>query len=133
LKESTKTGRFELLLDTYAWVEFFNGTEKGKKVKAILKKENCFTSTICLAELSEWIERENINRKEKMHEIKTLSSILELDQEILELAGILKVQKRKKEKGFGLIDAIILATAKTYKLKIVTGDKHFKEENTIML
>jgi len=122
-----------LLLDTYAWVEFFNGTEKGKKVKAILKKENCFTSAICLAELSEWIERENINRKEKMHEIKTLSSILKLDQETLELAGILKLQKRKKEKGFGLIDAIILATAKTYKLKIVTGDRHFKEENTIML
>jgi len=124
---------FELLLDTYAWVEFFNGTKKGKKVKAILEKENCFTSAICLAELSEWIERENLDRKEKMHEVKALSSILGLDLETLELAGLLKVQKRKQEKGFGLIDAIILATAKIHGLKIVTGDKHFKQENTIML
>ena len=133
MKGNTKTGRFELLLDSYAWVEFFNGTEKGKKVKAFLEKENCFTSAISIAELSEWIERERLNRKEKMREIKTLSSVLSLDLELLELAGIVKIQKRRKEKGFGLIDAIILATAKTHGLKIVTGDKHFKEEKAVML
>ena len=121
-----------LLLDTYAWVEFFNGTTKGEKVKQILKGSACFTSAICLAELSEWIEREKLDRK-KIAEVKKLSSILELDSETMELAGILKVKKRKTAKGFGLIDAIILATAKQYNLKIVTGDKHFKEENALML
>lgn len=122
-----------MLLDTYAWVEFFNGTEKGARVKGILEKETCFTSAICLAELSEWIERENLNRARKMKEVKNLSSIIELDNETLELAGILKVEKRKKTKGFGMVDAIILATAKQYGLKIVTGDKHFKGENAILL
>ena len=122
-----------MLLDTYAWIEFFNGTEKGVKVKQLLKEKACFTSAICLAELSEWIERNNIDRNSKMNAVKNLSSIIGLDQQTLELAGILKIKKRKTAKGFGLIDAIILATAKQYRLKIVTGDKHFKEENAILL
>ena len=122
-----------MLLDTFAWIEFFNGTEKGAKVKQLLKENACFTSAICLAELSEWIERNGLDRKEKMNAVKKLSSIIGLDEQTLELAGLLKVKKRKTVKGFGMLDAIILATAKQYKLKIVTGDKHFKEENAILL
>jgi len=122
-----------LLLDTFAWIEFFNGTEKGLKVKQLLKENACFTSAICLAELSEWIERNGLDRKEKMNAVKKLSSIIGLDEQTLELAGLLKVKKRKTVKGFGMLDAIILATAKQYKLKIVTGDKHFKEENAMLL
>jgi len=122
-----------LLLDTFAWVEFFNGSKKGEKVKEILKKEACFTSAICLAELSEWIEREKLDRKKIMKSVKSLSSIIGLDIQTMEFAGILKVKKRKTMKGFGLIDAIILAVAKQYNLKIVTGDQHFKGENVILL
>lgn len=122
-----------LLLDTYAWVEFFNATEKGAKVKEFLKNNPCFTSAISIAELSEWIEKEKLDRQKKLFEIKNLSTILEVDQEILELAGMLKVKKRETEKNFGMIDAIILATAKQYHLKIVTGDKHFAGENAILL
>lgn len=122
-----------MLLDTFAWIEFFNGTEKGLKVKQLLKENACFTSAICLAELSEWIERNGLDRKEKMNAVKKLSSIIGLDEQTLELAGLLKVKKRKTVKGFGMLDAIILATAKQYKLKIVTGDKHFKEENAMLL
>jgi len=122
-----------LLVDTFAWVEFFNGTSKGTKVKRILGKNACFTSAICLAELSEWIEREKLDRRKIMNAVKRLSSIIGLDELTLELAGILKVKKRKKVKGFGLIDAIILATAKIYGLKVITGDKHFRGENALLL
>ena len=122
-----------MLIDTYAWIEFFNGTEKGAKVKEILKNNACFTSAICLAELSEWIERERLDGKDKLNAVKSLSSIIGLDEETLLLAGILKVEKRKRVKGFGLLDAIVLATAKQYGLKIVTGDKHFSGENAILL
>ncbi len=122
-----------MLLDTYAWVEFFNGTKRGAKVRKLLKEKACFTSAISLAELSEWVERNRLDRKEKMTAVKKLSSIIGLDEQTLELGGVLKVRMRKTVKGFGLVDAIILATAKQYRLKIVTGDKHFKGENAIML
>lgn len=122
-----------MLLDTYAWIELFNGTEKGLKVKKIIEEKTCFTSSICLAELSEWIEKENLNRNELLTVIRKNSTIIEAEQQVMELAGIIKVQQRKTKKGFGLVDAIILATAKVYNLKIVTGDQHFKGENAILL
>ncbi|MBI4044624.1 MAG: PIN domain-containing protein [Candidatus Diapherotrites archaeon] len=122
-----------MILDTYAWIELFNGTTKGKKVKELIALNQCFTSAISIAELSEWVEKEKLDRKQVFHTVKNLSTLIEISQDDLELAGILKTEKRKTVKDFGMIDSIILATAKNYKLKIVTGDKHFKGENTIML
>ena len=34
---------------------------------------------------------------------------------------------KKKIRDFGLIDAIILTTARKLKAKVVTGDPHFKK------
>ncbi|MFH1588936.1 MAG: PIN domain-containing protein [Candidatus Diapherotrites archaeon] len=122
-----------MLLDTYVWIELFNGTDKGEKVKQLIQSNACFTSSISLAELSEWIEKEKLNRKEILSYVKNFSAIIEADQKTMELAGIIKVQKRKEMKGFGLVDAIILASAKEFNLTVVTGDKHFKEENSLIL
>lgn len=133
LGETTKTECFEVLLDTYAWIEFFSGTNKGVKVKELVANNQCFTSAISLAELSEWIEKEKLDRNFVLFVVKDLSTILEINHENLELAGILKVEKRKTKKNFGLIDAIILATAKQHGLAVVTGDKHFQGEDIILL
>lgn len=122
-----------MLLDTYAWIEFFNGTEKGKRVQALIRDQPCYTSAISLAEISEWLEKQQFERFTKLATIKHTTTVLELDHSILEQAGILKVQKRKTAPGFGLIDAIILATAKIHQLPVVTGDPHFKNENIVQL
>ena len=122
-----------MLLDTYAWIELFNGTSRGLKVKEVIANNPCFTSAISIAELSEWVEKSKLNRQKIFHIVKNLSTIIEVNQEQLETSGILKIEKRKNFKDFGLIDAIILATAKQYNLPIITGDKHFEGENTIML
>lgn len=122
-----------MLLDTYSWVEYFEGTSKGKTVEEVLEKESCFTSAISLAELSAVIERKKLDRSKVIPLVKKMSVVLELEHDTLELAGILKFKKRKSVKDFGLVDAIILATAKQYGLKILTGDQHFKGENALML
>ncbi|MDD5163304.1 MAG: PIN domain-containing protein [Candidatus ainarchaeum sp.] len=122
-----------MLLDTFAWIEFFNATEKGARVNEILHSNPCFTSAICLAEISEWIEKESLEIEKIMLFVKSFSTIIGLDYSTLELAGILKLKKRKISKNFGMVDAIILATAKQHCLKIVTGDKHFEGENAIIL
>jgi predicted nucleic acid-binding protein len=122
-----------VLIDSCAWIDFFYGTEKGSKVKEILKNNACFTSAICIAELSEWIEREKLDRAKITNEINSFSTVIDMDRETLELAGILKFEKRKTIKDFGLVDAIILATAKKYNLKVLTSDKHFEGENAIIL
>src|SRR3989344_3090020 len=60
-----------------------------------------------------------------MNEISFFSTVIDLDRETLELAGILKAEKRKTVKDFGLVDAIILATGKKYNLRVITTDRHF--------
>jgi predicted nucleic acid-binding protein len=122
-----------MLLDTYAWVEYFRGTEKGGEVKNLLAKEQCFSCAISLAELSQWVESENLGEKKVIETVKKLSIIINLDNDLLEAAGKLNYHMKKTAKNFGMIDAIILATAKAYGLKIVTGDRHFENENSVMI
>ena len=123
-----------MLLDTYAWVEYFRGTAKGIKVKRILEEKQCFTCAISLAELSQWIAKENLDKDKILETVKKLSIILALDNDILEAAGAINCQKKLKNRSFGMIDAIILAASKAYSLKIVTGDRHFaQEEETVLL
>jgi len=123
-----------MLLDTYAWVEYFNGTAKGGKVKKLLKEEQCFTCAISLAELSEWAMREKRGHEKALQAVKKTSIIIGLDNDLLEAAGKINYGKKQKIKNFGMIDAIILAASKAYSLPVVTGDKHFaSEEGTVLL
>jgi predicted nucleic acid-binding protein len=86
-----------------------------------------------LAEISEWLEKQQFERTTKLATVKHTTTVLELDHAILEQAGILKVQKRKTVPDFGLIDAIILATAKTHHLAVITSDRHFQNEKIVQL
>jgi predicted nucleic acid-binding protein len=57
-----------------------------------------------------------------------------LDFELAIEAGRIDVEKKKKEKGWGLADSIVLFVARSKKAKVVTGDLHFKEfENVIFI
>jgi len=46
------------IVDTYAWVEYFRGTAKGKGIRSKIESEDNITPTIVLAELkrkfTEW-------------------------------------------------------------------------------
>ena len=118
----------KIVLDTYAWIEFFNGSEAGKKVGNILnsKENEIFTSIITIAEMSSKLKRENLDA-EKGYEIITNSSkIYFMNPELAKEAGLLHAEMKKKIKDFGMIDSIILSTARKLGAKIVTGDPHFK-------
>jgi len=123
-----------MLLDTYAWVEYFNGTAKGARVKDMLVDVQCFTSAISLAELSEWCARCGRGGSEILGVVKKTSVVIGIDNDLLEAAGRINYFMKRTVKGFGMIDAIILATSKAYSLPVVTGDRHFAgEEDTVLL
>lgn len=52
--------------------------------------------------------------------------IAPLDDETAELAGRISAERRLKVKGWGLVDACVLATARARGSKVVTGDEHFR-------
>ncbi|MAH47806.1 hypothetical protein CMI37_18435 [Candidatus Pacearchaeota archaeon] len=114
-----------MLLDSYAWIEFFQGSERGEKVWNILNSIECCTSIVSISEIIEWCLRNNIDYKDRISRIKKMSKILSLDEQIVLLAGRINFYNKKKIKNWGMLDSLIYATARLYGLKVLTGDKHF--------
>ena len=73
---------YEYVLDSYAWSEFFDGTQQGKKVKTLLDNYNIATSVIALAELSDKCSRENRDFQPLMLLIQTKAVIIPLTSDI---------------------------------------------------
>ena len=125
-----------MLLDTSAWIEFFEDTDKRSIVQNILKSDENFTSVITFAEIVNWCLRNNIENKiiEYVEGIKKGSKILELNEAIMISAGKINFERKKIIKNWGMVDSLILATTLVYDLKILTKDLHFKDlENVEML
>ena len=59
-----------ILLDTWAWVEYFKGTKNGEKIANIIKTEQTYTSAISIAELSKWFYNNNTNIEIAINQLK---------------------------------------------------------------
>ena len=84
-----------------------------------------FTSTITLAETVRYFiagGKDQATIRICLDDIRARSMVIPVDETIAIAAGHLK-----KQEVHGIADSIILATARTGKHKIVTGDPHFKE------
>ena len=119
----------KFVLDSYAWIEYFKGSESGSIIKKLLAEgSSCFTPSIVIAEIMVKYSKENHKFAEKdVDFICSNSTIIPLDVDYARAAGKLKQAVRKKYKNnFGLADAIILAAARKLKAEVVTGDYHFR-------
>ena len=121
-----------VLIDSWAWIEYFKGSESGKKAKKYIEgKEKAIISTINVAEVYRWILRfynEKI-AEEKIDIMKERCFVIPVDEEIAIMAA-----KIKHERKFGLGDAIIYATARKENAHLLTGDSDFKNmENVIFI
>jgi predicted nucleic acid-binding protein len=123
--------KYNYVLDSYAWAEFFNGTEKGEKVKKIIEEGNIATSIITLAEFSDKCAREERDITPIVEYIQSKAAILSLNQETALNAGKLKYELRKISKNISLADSIHLQTAKSVNAIFVTGDQDFKDIKNI--
>ena len=115
------------VLDTFAWIEYFAGSAQGEKVRQCVESGEAITPSIVVAEFTDKYERERTNPKEQLSFVRTKSSIAPLDDVIAEAAGRISAQRRTKVKGWGLVDSVVLATARTLEAKVVTGDEHFRD------
>ena len=116
-----------MLLDSFAWIEFFSGTQIGRKVEETLNEKTCYMSLISLAEISEFCSKTGLDLDKSFEKIATLSIILPFNPEVCILSGKVNFQRKKIIKGWGMVDSIILTTALVNNLEILTGDKHFED------
>ncbi len=93
------------------------------------------TPAIVVAELSEKYRRLNREFGSKYDFVKARTSIVPLEEELARAAGEINFERKKRVKGWGMADSIVLATARSSGSRIVTGDLHFKDlvEETILL
>ncbi|MCX8181737.1 MAG: PIN domain-containing protein [Candidatus Methanomethyliaceae archaeon] len=131
----------KVVIDAYAWVELFIGSKSGKKAMELIQNsDEAFTPDIVLAEvarkyLREGMDEETIQRR--LTVIEEVSEITPIDKEIaLESAKcyMLLSERAKKDnlRGPSLFDAVVLATARTLRAKIITGDEYFKNLDEVL-
>jgi predicted nucleic acid-binding protein len=124
------------IIDSYAWLEYFMGTIAGEKAKRIIDSsaDEKLTPTICLAEIyAKALRVEGLEKAELQRAfIKLRSALTPLTEEIAIEAAKIDVEMKKKVKGWGLVDSIVLGTARKKRAKVLTGDEHFSnlEETT---
>ncbi len=126
----------KIVVDTYAWIELFLGSEKGKKVKQIVENaEEVYTPSIVLAETARKFLREGNDENavtEWLDIINTASNVTKIDSALALEAAKCHGELSERSKGFkqntpSLFDAIVLATARMNQCRVLTGDEHFKD------
>jgi predicted nucleic acid-binding protein len=116
------------VVDAWAWREYLIGSEYGSKVDEILENEGneIYTCAVTLAEVVSKVAREEKDVEVAYSLLLSNSQIIDADEELSRCAGEMHAEMRQKEKDFGLADSYVLATARKFKSKILTGDMHFK-------
>jgi len=124
----------KIVIDAYAWIEIFIGSEKGNRVKETVEQaDEIFTPDTVMAEVARKYHREGAEEqtiRARLETIGAASSIISISDELaLEAAKcymeLLRTKRAKLSKP-SLFDAITLATAKLLKAKVITDDEHFK-------
>jgi len=124
-----------VLVDSWAWIEYFKGSEAGEKVKELLEnsQEKVVVSVIIIAEVyNSFLRDYSLPNNKRYAEasrkaMKQRSYVYDVDEEIA-----VDSAKVKHEKKWGLGDSIIYATAKREGAKVLTGDPHFKGLKDVM-
>ena len=115
------------VIDAYAWIEYLDGSDSGKKVASIIENDaTVYTCAITVGEVVSKVARKGKDAKIAYDVLLSNSQIITVDEELSLQAGLIHSEMRKTSKDFGLADAYILATARKLKSKIVTGDPHFQ-------
>ena len=107
-------------MDTFAWIEYLDGSPRGTKVRDIVEnsQHTIITSPISIAEIVSKYHRKKRDVSRALTELEHMSSIPPADNNIARLAGEIQAEQRKTQKEFPLADAFIGATAKVRHAKL---------------
>jgi len=128
-----------LVFDSYAWIEYFAGTEKGIIVKDLIEKADIiYTPTVVLLEIANKYSRDGFSQNiisERLRIIREISIIDRIRDEVLLLLREAQIALNENARRLNLkkkpsmIDYYIYALAKNLNARVVTGDQHFKGLN----
>jgi PIN domain nuclease of toxin-antitoxin system len=114
------------VIDSWAWVEYLDGTETGKEVAARIKDHEIFTNSVTITEVISKAKRKKQDVDGIFNAITSLSKIIDVDAESAKNVGILHSTIKERTPNFSFGDAFTLYTAKSLSAKVLTGDPDFK-------
>jgi len=122
-----------VVFDTYAWIEYFRGSEKGLIVKRLLSSGG-ITPYIVLAEIARKYIREGVSLEETKRRLlfiqgKTIIKCINIDVSMLSSKFYFELKKHAQDHGLrtpSLADSLVYSMAIIEKDKLVTGDRLFK-------
>ena len=102
---------------------------------AITEQSELYVSHVQLAELADWATRCGVPAAERLDAVEQIASVVPLTKEICLEAAVIKSAKRKNGvSNFGIIDGIILSTARSLGQSLLTFDADFEgEEDCVVL
>ena len=125
----------KIVVDAYAWIEIFIGSERGTRVKEILEQaDEVYTPDTVMAEVARKYCREGAEERTTQARLEIVagaSDIVLIDIKLaLEAAKcytrLAREARRRRLATPSLFDAIPLAVARLLKAKILTRDEHFR-------
>lgn len=126
-----------MLLDTSTLVEIFRNPSESSVIEEItikIEDEEAYISVIQVGEIADWAARNKTSPEERVEAIKELARIVPLTERIcLDAAEIKQARRTVGYKSFGLIDGMILATARSLGQRVLTYDKDFRGEKDCIL
>ena len=117
-----------LFLDSWAWIEYLDGSTIGGKVREFIidERNKIFTHVVSIAEIMSKEERLHKNPEIAWNAILNLSKIVYIDEWDSKEVGFLHAEIKSKNKNFGLSDSFILYAARKMTGKVLTGDPDFR-------
>jgi len=119
-----------VLIDSWAWIEYFQGSEVGKKARDLIENNHeLIVSSINISEVYRWVLRfyDESMAEEKRETIRERCFIVDVDERIA-----VEAAKIKHQFGWGLGDSIVYATARQVGAEVLTGDSDFRGSDGVI-
>lgn len=118
----------DLVIDSWAWIEYLNGSELGSKVRDMIMDERnkLFTHVVSVAEIISKEKRRKKDPETAWKAVTSLSKILQIDESESKAVGLLHAEIKTRKKNFGLADSFVLYAARKLGGRVLTGDPDFK-------
>jgi predicted nucleic acid-binding protein len=120
----------EVVFDTWAWFEVLQKTAAGSRLhKAYVEPGRVVTPALALTELAGKVWRSGADWRhadEVLRAVRLRSRVVPLDDDVAALAAQLSKPLRAAEPHASYADAIMLATARTAGLPLISNDRAFR-------
>lgn len=123
------------VLDSWAWIEYFEGSVKAEKVKEVIldPRSEVFTHCVSVAEIISKAKRTGKDAEEVWTAINSNSKIVEASAKGCKSIGIIHATTKSRQRNFSLADAFVLATARELGARVITGDPDFRGLGEVIL